>query len=62
MIRQITFRNKLGKPTILNLEILEEERKFIFCKHPEGGEPVLIARKDIIEIIDAKIEHKKCSA
>lgn len=41
------------------LDIIEEEKKFIYCKRLEDNEPVLIARKDIISITDAKIEHKK---
>lgn len=59
MIKTIIFINKIGKPSSMVLDIIEEEKKFIYCKRLEDNEPVLIARKDIISITDAKIEHKK---
>lgn len=59
MIKEVTFKNKIGKVSIMTLDIIEDDRKFIYCKRLEDNEPILIDRKDIIEVKDAKIEHKK---
>ena len=59
MIKRIKYKNKLNKPIDCVMEVIENDKKFIYCKRLEDNEPVLIDRKDIIEISEAKIEHKK---
>lgn len=56
MIKRVKFISYLGYPMDLVLDIIEEEKKYIYAKNPESGIPILINRKDIKEIID--IEKK----
>jgi hypothetical protein len=59
MIQRVKFKNKLGYPMDMVLDIIEEEKKFIYAKYLENNSPILISRKDIDVIVDAKVETKK---
>jgi hypothetical protein len=56
MIKRVKFKSYLGYPMDLTLDIIEEEKKYIYAKGIESGIPLLINRKDIVEVLDAKIE------
>ncbi len=58
MIKRIKYKSRAGNPIDCVLEIVEQEKKFIFAKN-SYDEPVLINRKDIIEITDPIIEQIK---
>lgn len=56
MIKRVRFRNRLGYPMDMVLDVIEEDRKYIYAKGLENGNPYLISRKSIDEILEAKVE------
>ena len=55
-IKRIKFKNRLGYPMDMVLDIVEEERSFIFAKSLENGNPFLInKKKDLISVEEAVV-------
>lgn len=54
MIKLVTFLNKFKYPQSIAMDILEEEKNFIYGKRVHDDKPFLIERKDVSEIKDCK--------
>ena len=59
MIKTVTYINKHGYPQSIVMDILEEEKKFIYGKRVHDDKPFLIERKDIKSITEAVVEKIK---
>lgn len=57
MLRRIKFKNKYGETSDRVLELIEDDKDFIYVKRLEDDEPMLIKRQNIIEI--EKIKDKR---
>jgi hypothetical protein len=57
MLRRIKFKNNYGETSDQVLELIEDDKDFIYAKRLEDDEPMLIKRGNIIEI--EKIKDKR---
>lgn len=59
MIKRVKFKTRFGEPYDMVMDIIEEEKKFIYARELETNNPLLINRKDIIEISEPIIDNVK---
>jgi hypothetical protein len=52
MIKRINFINKLGLPCDITVEIVNEDKKYVYAKFLENGHNIIIDRKKIKEIAE----------
>jgi hypothetical protein len=57
MLRRIKFKNNYGETSDQVLELIEDDKDFVYAKRLEDDEPMLIKRANILEI--EKIKDKR---
>jgi hypothetical protein len=50
MLRRIRYKNNYGEEADQVLEIIEDDKEYLYVKRLEDDGPILIKRKNILEI------------